>query len=189
MKIEKWISIEREIEVEITAEDLRTLYLEDKAETQSQVARLAARAHQVLEALDVDMLSEKQRDVIAAAMLRLAEKYETGMGPSRYLALDLNAAGKEQRSGGRMVAGTRTFEETLNDDGRWLLRELALTSKVVDDLRQAFKHEFPESLTSEQREELFTAIASWKRGKGYGLTTEDINALSREADKKGADDQ
>ena len=75
MKILKWIDIQREIEVEITSEDLHVLYLEDEAETRQQVIRLLNRVAGVLKSIDPEMLEVEQLYVVYNGLQPLVAKF------------------------------------------------------------------------------------------------------------------
>lgn len=76
MKITKWISIERELEIEIVPEDLRRLHIEDPIEMNNQLVRVAARCHETLSNLDLSMFTEEQREIVADALARLAYRFD-----------------------------------------------------------------------------------------------------------------
>jgi hypothetical protein len=76
MKIMKWINIEREIEVEITPEDLSVLYLEDEAETQKQVMQLLNRVANALRAIDPKILAPEHLKPVYDGLISIIDKFK-----------------------------------------------------------------------------------------------------------------
>jgi len=73
MKIEKWISIEQQVEVEIGWEDVAAL-LRDVNEAEYFTAISAA--YMVLKAVDIGKMSPSRRDVVAGALLEQADRFK-----------------------------------------------------------------------------------------------------------------
>jgi hypothetical protein len=76
MKITKWITVEREIEVDLDVEDLRSLVLEAEFADQ-RVEVLVSRAVTVLRAIPMERLNEATRHLVAVALRDEARRYAT----------------------------------------------------------------------------------------------------------------
>lgn len=76
MKLTKWITVEREIEVDLDVDDLRCLILEAEFADQ-RVEVLVGRAVGVLRAIPVEKLNEENRNAVASALLGEARRYST----------------------------------------------------------------------------------------------------------------
>jgi hypothetical protein len=75
VKIKQWFEFAREIDIDICAEDLEGLYLEDECETSNQIASLLSRAYEVFNTVDIKMVKKNHCKIIYDALLTVAEKF------------------------------------------------------------------------------------------------------------------